>query len=218
MESLQEGLLELERFGLSNDAAMADRSRRMLNITRDTGEFLAVLVRATHAQRVLEIGTSNGYSTLWLASAAEAVQGHVTTIEYSDFKRALAAKNFEQSGLASLITSVDDDAGVWLRDCSEARFDLIFLDAERSQYPRWWPDIKRVLRRGGLLVVDNALSHSAEMAPLLALVGADPDFVTCTVPVGNGEFLATRASRESCRVRETHRSATGECSGTKGGE
>ena len=51
---------ELERFGAANDAATNERPRRMLNITRDTGEFLAVLVRATSARRVLEIGTSNG--------------------------------------------------------------------------------------------------------------------------------------------------------------
>lgn len=62
-------LEELERFGQTHDAATSERPRRMLNITRDTGELLAVLVRATLARRVLEIGTSNGYSTLWLARA-----------------------------------------------------------------------------------------------------------------------------------------------------
>jgi predicted O-methyltransferase YrrM len=58
-ESLQQLLLELEQFGLNNDSAITERPRRMLNITRDTGEFLSVLVRAMNAQRVLEIGTSN---------------------------------------------------------------------------------------------------------------------------------------------------------------
>ena len=66
-DSLDSLKAELERFGEANDAAIGERPRRMLNITRDTGEFLAVLVRATAARRVLEIGTSNGYSTLWLA-------------------------------------------------------------------------------------------------------------------------------------------------------
>ena len=79
-----EGLLaELEEFGKTNDGSTTERPRRMLNITRDTGEFLAVLVRATLAQRVLEIGTSNGYSTLWLADAARAIGGSVTTVELS---------------------------------------------------------------------------------------------------------------------------------------
>lgn len=193
-ELLQELLLELEQFGFSNDGTITDRPRRMLNITRDTGEFLSVLVRAMNAQRVLEIGTSNGYSTLWLAWAAKAINGHVTTIELSDLKIALAAKNFKGSGLAAFITQVSGEAGALLRESAESSFDVVFLDSERSEYLGWWPDIKRVLRKGGLLVVDNATSHLAEMAPFVALVAADPDFTTCTVPVGNGEFLATRVS------------------------
>lgn len=193
-ESLQELLLELEQFGLSNDGVITERPRRMLNITRDTGEFLSVLVRAMNARRVLEIGTSNGYSTLWLALAAKAIDGHVTTVELSDFKLALAARNFAQSGLAAFITQVHGEAGAVLRGSPESSFDLVFLDSERAEYLGWWPDIRRVLRKGGLLVVDNATSHSAEMAPFVALVAADPDFTTCTVPVGNGEFLATRAA------------------------
>ena len=192
--SLHELLIELEQFGLSNDGAIADRSRRMLNITRDTGEFLSVLVRVMNAHRVLEIGTSNGYSTIWLALAAQVVGGHVTTVEVSDFKSALAAKNFTRSGLAPFIRQVHGDAGALLRGSTESSFDFVFLDSERSEYLKWWPDIKRVLREGGLLVVDNATSHCAEMAPFVAMVSADSDFTTCTVPVGNGEFLATRAS------------------------
>lgn len=72
----------------------------MLNITRDTGAFLAVLVRATLARQVLEIGTSNGYSRLWLASAARAIGGSVVMIELSEYKIRLAAANFARSGLS----------------------------------------------------------------------------------------------------------------------
>jgi len=193
-DTLQELLFELEQFGLNNDRAIDDRPRRMLNITRDTGEFLSVLVRAMNAKRVLEIGTSNGYSTLWLALAVKAVKGHVTTVELSEFKFALAEKNFERSNLASFIKQVHGEAGAWLMGSPESSFDLIFLDSERSEYMGWWPDIKRVLRKGGLLVVDNATSHSAEMAPFVAQVTADPDFTICTVPIGNGEFLATQVA------------------------
>ena len=194
-DSLQDLLRELEQFGLSNDAAISDRPRRMLNITRDTGAFLSVLVRATNARRVLEIGTSNGYSTLWLAQAAQAIDGHVTTVELSEFKLGLAAENFERSGLVGVITQVRGETGGLLESMPDSCFDLIFLDSERSEYPGWWPSIKRVLRRGGLLVVDNATSHASEMAPFVALVATDPDFASCTVPVGNGEFLATRGFR-----------------------
>ena len=194
-ESLERLLAELEQFGQANDGSISDRPRRMLNITRDTGEFLAVLARATVARRVLEIGTSNGYSTLWLASAAGAVGGTVTTVELSDFKLDLAARNFARSGLAPFIVQLRDDAGHVLSRQCDAAFDMIFLDSERPQYPGWWPDIRRALRPGGLLVVDNATSHPEQMAPFVALVKADAEFVTCLVPVGNGEFLATRTGQ-----------------------
>ncbi len=194
-ESLESLLVELEQFGKTNDASVSERPRRMLNITRDTGEFLGVLVRATAARRVLEIGTSNGYSTLWLASAARGVGGTVTTVERSGFKADLAAKNFARSGLAPFIVQVQDDAARVLRRQGDAAFDMIFLDSERPEYPGWWPDIRRVLRPGGLLVADNATSHAEQMAPFVDLIKTDAGFVTSLVPVGNGEFLATRVGQ-----------------------
>jgi len=190
--SLHELLAELEQFGADNDRSVTERPCRMLNITRDTGEFLALLVHATNARRVLEIGTSNGYSTLWLANAAQVIGGAVSTVESSAFKIELAAGNFARSGLAPYITQIHDDAGKVLAGADDASVDLIFLDSERPQYPGWWAGIRRVLRPGGLLVVDNATSHADEMASFMALVKADPAFVTSLVPVGNGEFLATR--------------------------
>jgi predicted O-methyltransferase YrrM len=195
LDPLSALLAELEQFGKTNDGSTTERPRRMLNITRDTGELLAVLVRATVARRVLEIGTSNGYSTLWLASAARAVGGSVTTVELSDYKVGLAKANFARSGLGEYISLVRDNAGGVLQRSADNAFDLVFLDSERPEYPGWWPDLKRVLQPGGLLVVDNATSHQAEMAPFVALVSADASFVTSLVPVGNGELLAVKEMR-----------------------
>jgi len=195
MDNRLEALMaKLEQFGKDNDGSTAERPRKMLNITRDTGEFLAVLVRATLARRLLEIGTSNGYSTLWLASAARAIGGSVTTVEKSPYKIDLSAANFARSGLASYISQVHDDAGSVLERSPDGAFDMIFLDSERPEYPDWWPNLRRVLRPGGLLVVDNATSHPVEIAPFVALVNTDAEFETSLVPVGNGEFLAVKAS------------------------
>ena len=108
-------LVELEEFGKTNDASTSDRPRRMLNITRDTGELLTVLVQATPARRVLEIDTSNGYSTLWLARAARTIGGSITTVELSDYKVGLARANFARSGLVGFISIVRADAGQVLR-------------------------------------------------------------------------------------------------------
>ncbi|MDT3486325.1 O-methyltransferase [Stenotrophomonas maltophilia] len=183
---------ELARFGADNDALETERGRRMLNITPETGEFLSVLVRFGTARRVLEVGTSNGYSTLWLAEAAAAIDGHVTTLEFAEDKAAMARANFARSGLAEHITLVHGDAGQWLAQAADASIDLLFLDSDRGQYAGWWPQLRRVLCAGGLLVVDNATSHAEEMEPLRALLEADANFSTSLVPVGNGELLAVR--------------------------
>lgn len=194
MTALEALKAELEQFGLHNDRTITERPRRMLNITRDTGAFLSVLVRATGARRVLEIGTSNGYSTLWLAEATLALGGSVVTLEHSAYKIELATANFARSGLAHGIDIVQGDAGPYLQAAAPGSVDLIFLDSERPEYAGWWPALKNVLRPGGLLVVDNATSHPLEMAPLVALITADRSFSTSLVPVGNGEFLAVKSA------------------------
>ena len=190
--ALMQLLEEVERFGHENDAANSERPRRMLNITRDTGEFLGVLVRATGARQVLEIGTSNGYSTLWLADAVHRTGGIVTTVERSDYKIGLARANFARSGLGACIRQVRGEAGALLAGTSAASVDLLFLDSERAEYLAWWPGLQRVLRPRGLLVVDNALSHAGELAGFFGAVRADRAWASGLVPVGNGEFLAVR--------------------------
>jgi predicted O-methyltransferase YrrM len=188
---------ELEHFGRAHDAGTSEVPRRMLNITRDTGEFLAVLVRATAARRVLEIGTSNGYSTLWLAEAARATNGTVTTVECDDDKTRLASANFARSGLGPFMTQVQEDAGRFLQRGHQDSYDLVFLDSDRGQYCAWWPDLRRVLRPDGLLIVDNATSHAQQLAAFVELVNDDAEFSCCLVPVGKGEFLATRTPRRA---------------------
>ena len=181
---------ELAAFGDAHDGDPANAATRMLNITPDTGEFLAVLVKATGARRILEIGTSNGYSTLWLADAAAPVDGAVTTIELAHEKIEMARANFARAGLDTRITLLEGDAGTMLARLFDVSFELLFLDAQRSAYPDWWPDIRRILRPGGLLVVDNA---DDGMAGFMAAVRADRAFTTTRVAVGKGVFLAVKA-------------------------
>ena len=138
---------------------------------------------------MLEIGTSNGYSTIWLADAVQARGGHVTTLEVSAAKTAQAAVNFEQAGLASCITLVHTSAEAWLPTAPAAGFDFVFLDADRTQYAAWWPWLLRLLRPGGLLVADNATSHPADFELLTRLVRAAPEVESVLVPLGKGELL-----------------------------
>lgn len=183
---------ELERYGEQHDEAQPSRGGKMLNITRDTGELLAVLVQTRGAAAVLEIGTSNGYSTLWLAEAVKRLGGRVTTIELDEGKRAMAAANFQRAGLSSWITLLAGEAGSLFPSLPTAGYQLIFLDSDRQHYQGWWPEIRRLLAPRGLLVVDNAISHESEMRDWMAQVRRDPDFLTSLVSVGKGEFLVVR--------------------------
>jgi predicted O-methyltransferase YrrM len=79
-----------------------------------------------------------------------------------------------------------------LAELPDGGCDVLFLDSERPEYPGWWPHPVRVLRPGGLLAVDNVLSHPDEVAPLLRLIDAEPTLTATVVPVGKGELLAVR--------------------------
>lgn len=185
---------ELEAFGIANDAANTERGSRMLNITRDTGELLAVLIQARGARKVLEIGTSNGYSTLWLARAVRPLQGTVVTVELAADKFAMAQANIARAQLGDVVEQKLADAGQVLCDAPDGSHDFIFLDSARSQYEAWWPQLDRVLAPGGVLVVDNATSHYGEMAAFLDTIRADARYTSCLVPVGKGEFIAVKAA------------------------
>ncbi len=188
-------LRELEALGDRHDAQTHVHDERLLNITPDTGAFLSVLVRACRARRILEIGTSNGYSTLWLAEAARATGGEVTTVEHRPEKAALARATFARAiGVAPIWLEVADGGAV-LAAASVGGCDFIFLDADRARYVAWWPALRRALSHGGVLVVDNAVSHASEVAALVAEVAADPEFTAVLVPIGKGEFLACRSDR-----------------------
>jgi predicted O-methyltransferase YrrM len=181
-------LRELEAFGKANDAAHGDRRQKMLNITRDTGVFLSLLVQASRSSSVLEIGTSNGYSTLWLA-AAVGERGLVTTIEMAPHKIAMAERNFERAGVGARIRQVAGEAGAFMTACADAAYDFIFLDSDREQYVEWWPILQRILRAGSLIVVDNAISHAHQMEAFTDRVAASEGYVHSLCPIGNGELV-----------------------------
>lgn len=182
-------LQRLAEWGRENDRRAVYRAEKLLNITPDTGPFLAVLIRAMQARAVLEIGTSNGYSTIWLADAVQTTGGHVTTLEADEAKVSQARQNFRQAAVAEVITLVSGRAEDWLPTVAEASFDFIFLDADRPQYGALWSLLHRLLRPGGLVVVDNAVSHQAELTDFTALVAITPGVETSLVPIGNGELL-----------------------------
>ena len=182
---------ELARYGADNDARETERPRRMLNITADTGRLLSIIVRATRATRILEVGTSNAYSTIWLADAARETGGRVTTLELLPAKVSLARENLRRAGLEDRVEIRQGQAADTLPTLS-GPFDLVFLDANRPEYLRYLEMVLPKLVPGGLLVADNVVSHASELGAYLVRVKSDPSLFSVTVPIGNGEEISLK--------------------------
>jgi predicted O-methyltransferase YrrM len=180
---------ELWQAGDENDARETERPRRMLNITPDTGRLLWILIRTLRATRILEVGTSNAYSTIWLADAARATGGRVVTLERDPDKIRLARENLGRAGVAQWVDVREGPAAETLA-ALPGPFDLVFLDADRSSYRAYLELAVPRLVPGGLLVADNVVSHRSELEDFLARVKAHPELMSVTVPVGKGEEIA----------------------------
>jgi predicted O-methyltransferase YrrM len=184
---------ELYASGRAFDEQREDRLQRLRNVEPETAELLGVLVRSMQAKRVLEIGTSNGYSTIWLGDAAEAVGGSVVSLEIEADRTAQAVGNVAEAGVADLVDLRTQDAAEALRSFGDAAFDLIFLDAERQLYAGYWPDLLRVLRANGLLVVDGTLSHAKDLVAFSELVYGEAGVTATIVTVGAGVMLIVKS-------------------------
>jgi predicted O-methyltransferase YrrM len=184
-------LEKLAQFGQENDARETERPKRMLNITRETGRLLWILVRATHATRILEVGTSNAFSTMWLADAAKSTGGRVITLELNPAKIELARANLSSAALDGVVDVIEGPALETLARLS-GPFDFVFLDADRPSYLSYLELVVPKLRPGGMLVADNVTSHANELQEFLRRVKSHPRLFSVTVPVGNGEEIALK--------------------------
>ena len=191
---LRNFLDELYREGREFDAAQPDRLDRRRNLEPDSAALLAVLVRAVRPKRLLELGTSNGYSTIWLADAALSVEAEFTSVELDADRLKQARENLRTVGLGETVNFVAADAGAELRAAPGGNWEMIFLDAERPAYVSYWKDLVRTLTPGGLLVVDNVLSHADQVAEFRELVSADERMTEALSPTGAGLLLIVKRS------------------------
>ena len=190
MDTALLGLLdELSAFGEASDARETARPRLMLNITSDTGRLLWILVRLARPRRILEVGTSNAYSTIWLADAARAVGARVVTLEVNPDKARLARQNLTRAGVAEVVEIVEGPAQEALTRLS-GPFEIVFLDADRASYLGYVEAVLPKMPAEALLVADNVISHAAELANYLARVKSHPDLFSVTLPVGKGEEVS----------------------------
>ncbi|WP_419820657.1 O-methyltransferase [Acinetobacter sp.] len=184
-------LNELYQSFIKFDATQCDRIKRYRNIEPESALFLAMQVRIQQSKKILEIGTSTGYSTLWLADAAKVTGAKVTTLEIDE-------KRTQQARLHAQELQVDDVIDFWIGDaqkylevCQE-QYDFILLDAERNAYLNYWVYLQKMLvEHGGVLIVDNVISHAAEVKSFIKEVKQDERFMTTTLSIGSGLFMVT---------------------------
>ncbi|MGD0018779.1 MAG: class I SAM-dependent methyltransferase [Candidatus Limnocylindrales bacterium] len=164
---------------------------RLRAIAPDVGQFLLTLAVATRAVTIVEVGTSSGYSTLWLAMAAAKTAGRVTTFEVDPAKVAIARRTFAAAGVEPFVDLREGDGGEGLAGFA-GHADLVFIDAEKDDYLRLLGPAIDALRQGGLLVADNLTSHASALEEFRARALADPRLSGLVVPIGGGELVAVR--------------------------
>lgn len=186
-------LAEIEQHGRENDARESDYKKKMLNLEPGTARLVYVLARSSGAKRVLEIGTSNGYSAIWLASAVAPNGGRVTSIDLSAEKQAMARENLQRAGLLDSVELVLGKAGTIVKELV-GPFDVVFFDADRLGAAGNLEALMPKLSPSVLLLADNVTSHPDEIAGYLAAVKKLDGFEHVVVPVGKGLSVAYRSA------------------------
>jgi caffeoyl-CoA O-methyltransferase len=141
-------------------AAGLPSSQRTRNLDRESGRFLRLLAIGMRAQAILEIGSSNGVSTIWLASAARETGGTVSGTELLPERAAEANANLQEAGLSAFGRVLPGDAHESVRTLV-GPFDLVFIDAEKDDYVAHLQAVLPLVRPGGVIIADNVISHDA---------------------------------------------------------
>jgi predicted O-methyltransferase YrrM len=163
----------IEELFVASDPALQsalERSREGglpdIQVSPAQGKFLYLLAKLISAERILELGTLGGYSTIWLARALPD-HGRLISLEFSDKHAEVARANIEMAGLSSRVEVIVVAALDSLPKLSArgAPFDLIFIDADKTNYPAYLDWCVRLTRPGGLILADNVIRHGEVLAP-----------------------------------------------------
>ena len=207
-------LTELEKQSVLERSGLAEVSHEdsMLAITSDTGKFFSILLSAMNTKKILEVGTSVGYSTLWLAySFYQNKENHsmskinITTIDNNPLKIKKATTNFKNAGVSGLIEIIEGNALKVLNQLSNhvkenpddqsQYFDFIFLDADKENLQEYFDLAISIVKKGGVIVTDNVLypeEYRPSMSKYIEHI-RKKDFVqSVTVPIGHGEEVSLK--------------------------
>ncbi len=181
---------ELEQIDVRDRTDGTPRMRRLRQIPSEVGRFLAIVAATAPEGRYVEIGTSAGYSTLWLALACRAVGRRITTYETLDEKVKLARETFARTGVGDVVELIHGNALDHLPASRDVAF--CFLDAEKEAYDRCYEAVVPNMVRGGLLVADNAINHQVTLQPMLDRALQDERVDALIVPIGKGELICRK--------------------------
>ena len=166
------------------------RLQRLRQIPNETGRFLAILAANTPPGQIIEIGTSAGYSALWLALAARLTGRKVTTFEVLEEKASQAAETFRAARVEKVIELIVGDAWEYLPELRDIAF--CFLDAEKEVYSECYEMVVPNLTSGGLLVADNVISHGEILEPFVEHALRDQRIDAMVVPIGKGLLVCRK--------------------------
>ena len=160
---------------------------RYWNVPREDAKFLGMLIGMTGAKRVLEVGTANGYSAIWMGLALEKTGGRLTTLEINPEKAKEARAHIQSVKLDGVVSVTQGDAHKLVREL-EGPWDLVFIDADMGRDLDYFQALFPKLAPGGVLVRHNAIKYAAQMKDYLDAVKAHPQLDTvilsCTMDDG----------------------------------
>ncbi|MBY9015189.1 MAG: O-methyltransferase [Candidatus Lokiarchaeota archaeon] len=180
----------LEKIDAEDRVDGTPRMERLRQIPPETGKFLSILAAGAPNGEFLEIGTSGGYSTLWIALACIERGIKIKTFEILEEKIKLAKETFRESEMANYIELVEGDTRDFLKE--EKNISFCFLDAEKEVYDDCYNLIIPNMVKGGLLVADNAINHYETLKPMINKVLSDERVDAMIVPIGKGELLCRK--------------------------
>lgn len=163
------------------------------NIAPESGNFLNMLIKISKSKNVLEIGTSNGYSAIWLALALRETGGRLTTIEFWDKRQNVAIENFKKCGLDDIITTKLGSAMDILPQI-DSEIDFAFIDANKGEYVKYFEILDKKLKVGGIIAADNITSHAEKVAPFVDMIESSPNYQVEILDLPAGMLLAYKVS------------------------
>ena len=176
---------------------------RMLAITKDTGIFYNTILRMQKPKRILEIGTSTGYSSLWFADAVLGLRTKILTIEQSQKKIEIATRNFKSAGVSKIIQIKQGNAKDILNQMikefrkkkSRKYFDFIFIDADKEEYRFYFDASLKLLKKGGIIAADNIIypeRFQMYIKKYIDYVYTKKNIQTSIIPIGNGQQISIK--------------------------